>query len=128
MRSLTVLFAIFLVFVVFAANLGLAGALFGILYSFPNGDKLGHFLLFGLLALLAALGFSLSRARLGFWRPLNSALLIALVVTLEELSQIFLANRSFDLIDLLASFAGIFLFSEIGARLRRNPQPPVQSR
>lgn len=132
MRRLTVLFAIFLVFVVITANLGVVGDLFGWLVDYPHGDKVGHFALYGILALIVALGFSISRARLGFWHPLKSTLLIAAIAILEEISQFFFIYRSPDLIDLLAGLAGIFLFSEIGAwlraiRIRRNSQPPVQS-
>jgi VanZ family protein len=44
------------------------------------------------------------------------------VITLEELSQLFLANRRFSLLDLLANYAGIWLFGELGVMMRKRLQ------
>jgi hypothetical protein len=55
--------------------------------------------------------------------PLKSSLVIAALVTLEEISQIAMSNRTFDLLDLIAGLVGIFLFGEIGARLTHKFHP-----
>jgi VanZ family protein len=82
------------------------------LYDFPNGDKIGHFLLMGLL------GFVLN------WTALASdvdkkpasvvwavSLPLSFFVTLEEISQKFFPHRTFSLLDLLFGYAGIAFFA-----------------
>ncbi|MCA1850313.1 MAG: VanZ family protein [Acidobacteria bacterium] len=113
MKWLTSLYALFLSAVVFLAAQGEYQFLFRFVRSMPLGDKLGHFFLMGLASLLVNLAlscrtFSALRKRflLGTW-------LVLLLVTVEELTQLFLAYRSFDLVDLLFDAAGIFLFGRL---------------
>lgn len=116
-RFLALLFALFLLCIILAANLGIGRRTLGLVYNFPYGDKIAHFLLFGVLSLLAGLSFSTRRVRLLDIPLLKSSLVIAALITLEEILQIPLARRDFDLIDLTAGLAGVFLFGELGARL-----------
>ncbi len=118
-RRAAILFALFLVLVIVLANTGQVGAVFGWLYAFPYGDKAGHFLLMGMLSLLVSLGFPTGRVSILSLKQLKSSLVIALVVTLEEISQAFFPERSASAFDLTASLAGIFLFGEAGAWLRQ---------
>ena len=81
------------------------------LYRFPHGDKVGHFLLMGLLS------FFLNRTALASLQDCRPAsvtwrvsLALAFIVTLEELSQQLLPKRTFSLVDLAFSHAGIALF------------------
>lgn len=55
-----------------------------------------------------------------YLRLLKTSLFLGALVTLEEISQLFLVNRTFSLVDLAADYAGIFLFSELGAVLRKH--------
>jgi len=116
-RLLALLFAVFVLFIIITANLGIAGNIFGRVYNFPNGDKIAHFTLFGMLGLLAGLSFPTRRVYLPGIALLKSSLVLGALITLEEISQIAIANRSFDLIDLAASLSGVLLFGEIGTRL-----------
>ena len=50
---------------------------------------------------------------------LVGSLIVALVVTLEEFSQLFIQYRSFDLTDLLFDYAGIFLFGQLAYYLTK---------
>ena len=118
-RWLTAFFVVLLLLIILAADLGLAPAFFNLINSFSFGDKLGHFVLLGLLALLVNLGFPTRRAALLGAPLLTSSLIIAGVITLEEFSQLFLAYRSFSLLDLAANYAGIFLFGELGAAMQK---------
>jgi polysaccharide biosynthesis protein VpsQ len=131
-RILAVLFAAALLVIIASAELGLAQVWFGSLYNFPYGDAVGHLLLLGGLSFLTNLGFPSGR----LIRPplLKTCLVIAGLVTLEELSQLFLPNRTFSFIDLGANYAGIFAFGEIAAALHRRwstakpPSVPSQGR
>lgn len=114
-RWLTLIFALILACIILVANLDLAPALLTPVYAFPNGDKLAHFLLTGTLSLLVSLSFPNRR----FIGMLVSVIFLGLLVTFEEGTQIFLANRNFSLRDLAANYAGILLFGELGAAVRR---------
>lgn len=114
---ITIGFIILLIGIVIGANTGFAG--FRGFYDVPGGDKLGHFLLIGTLAFLVNASLRARRIRLGPLHPLLGSLLVALVVTAEEFSQIFLVHRSFDLLDLTADFAGILILGRLGAYLSR---------
>ncbi len=103
MKYLAAAFAIFILAVVLLADQGrLPGFLYA-LYDFPYGDKLGHFLLMGGLALLANLALGQRSPRLRLLVTLG----IAALVALEELSQELFLTRHADLLDLAASLCGI---------------------
>ena len=52
---------------------------------------------------------------------LSIGLILALLIALEEFSQKFFSTRSFDFIDLLASYAGIVTFAIPGSLLEKTP-------
>ena len=87
--------------VVYCADRGMLWMLYDWFEKHPGADKVGHFFLFGSLA------YVLTRALGG--RFLLGGLLVAVGVTLEECSQIWIPSRSFDLKDLAANYAGIAL-------------------
>lgn len=45
--------------------------------------------------------------------------ILALLIGLEEFSQIFFPNRSFDLVDLAFSYLGVFFFSWLALRIKQ---------
>jgi hypothetical protein len=51
MKWLTILFTLFIILIIFLANTGNLGIL-AILYRVPFADKVGHFILYGILVLL----------------------------------------------------------------------------
>ena len=115
-RIIFVLFAAFIAWAIYMANTGQPNIFIDFVKHTPYGDKVGHFFLMGILALLAnlALGYRrLSLGRVSLW--LGSLLVLAFVVT-EELTQIYIPRRTFDLGDLAADFIGIALFSWLGYR------------
>jgi VanZ family protein len=92
------------------------------LYAYPNGDKLGHFLLIGLLAFLITL--ALPRR----WQ-IPALLLLALVLTSEEFSQRFFSGRHSDWFDLACSLAGMTVFGGLAlwlTRRKRRSSTPVE--
>ena len=91
------------------------------IYDFPNGDKLGHFIFFGLLY------FSITRAFLSSFpsQPrgrvaLSVGLTLALLIALEEWSQQFFPARTFDLVDLFFSYAGVVTFVFLAVYWRKS--------
>ena len=108
MKYASALFFIFIIVVIILADNGSLLPSVRALYRFPNGDKAGHFILFGLL------NFFLSRAFISppAGRPrgrvtVSIGLILALFTGLEEWSQQFFAARTFDLLDLVASYLGL---------------------
>jgi VanZ family protein len=71
---------------------------------------LGHFILMGVFSFLLNMALSSRTVRLWRLEVLKGSLVVALVVTLEEISQLFIRYRSFDTVDLLFDYAGIFSF------------------
>lgn len=111
MKRLAILFGLFIVVIIALANLGKLGIL-GFLNEIPFGDKAGHFILYGILTLLVDLALFRSRPDLSRrLLALRVALILSLLIGLEEFSQQFLSNRSFDLVDLAFSYLGVVFFS-----------------
>jgi VanZ family protein len=119
MKWLTILFIVFIIVVIVFANNGKLGSLHFI-YDFPNGDKAGHFILFGILAFLLdltvfqALPYA-DRKRVA----VMIGLILALLIGLEEFSQKFIPERTCSLFDLLASCVGVFFFSWLALKTKR---------
>jgi len=106
------LFALLMLAIVLAADRRALPGFVMRLYAFPGGDKVGHFVLFGLFALLAAFATGHRRVRVRY-RPRKAFTLpvggnvVALLATLEELTQALFPSRTFSLLDWLATLAGI---------------------
>jgi VanZ family protein len=119
MKNLTILFAAFLLVIVILADAGSLGFL-AFVYSFPYGDKAGHFILFGILSFLLNLTFLRSRP---LWPPKRVAvtvtLILALAIGLEEYSQKFFANRTSSSVDLIFSYAGVTLGAWLAYRMKK---------
>ena len=102
------------------ANTGLLPHSIRRLYDFPYGDKLGHFLLMGMVNFVLCWTLLTSRSRFELvpviWKV---SLTFAFLVTLEEFSQQFFPRRTFSLLDLGFSYLGIFLAALVAWRLKR---------
>ena len=97
------------------------------LLHLPYGDKIGHFVLMGIMSFLVNAALGDARLR---WRGLaarKGSVLVGAVVLFEEVSQLWLEYRAFELADLAADFAGIWVFAELAAhvvaRSERNATP-----
>ena len=109
-KWLTVLFILLLAAIVFAADSGRMPGFVAGLYDFPNGDKVGHFVLMGLLSLLVNLGVLSGPGRRTLRRAITASLVVAGVVALEEFSQRFFLTRNSSWGDFASSLAGIIVF------------------
>lgn len=78
------------------------------MYVFPFGDKVGHFVIYAIFAYLLTWAMPFRRLKLGlFSLPLGIVIAVAFA-TLEEASQLFVARRTPDLLDLLMGYLGIY--------------------
>jgi len=114
-------FSLLMVAITLVANFGYGSDFLSVLSVVPMGlgDKLGHMLLFGTLALLANLA---TRHRSS---PLATAL-VALTACIDEFSQQFLIHRSYDLFDLGASLIGVVVAGTIAAAIAPRWRPEHQ--
>ena len=85
---------------------------FAFVEKVPLGDKIGHFLLMGMFSFLLNLALNVKTFRFIRFEYLSGSLIVFGLVTLEEISQIFISGRTFDLYDLIFDYAGIFIFGE----------------
>lgn len=77
----------------------------------PSGDKIGHFLVYGIMALL--LNYSLRFARVSILRTMvyTGSVVVLSFAIIEEFTQLAFESRTFDYADMAADIAGIAVFS-----------------
>lgn len=110
MKYIAAFFTLFIIIVIVLADRDAIPPFIKVLYDFENGDKLGHFILYGLLNFFITLTFIRALPNRDSNRmALSVGLILALIVTAEEFSQQFFSARTFDLIDLAASFVGLLV-------------------
>jgi VanZ family protein len=108
MKYVSALFLIFIIAVIILADRGSLPPSIRALYRFPNGDKVGHFILFGLLDFFLVRAFLSSYPNQPRGRvTVSISLILALFIALEEWSQQFFSTRTLDLLDLLAGYFGV---------------------
>ena len=121
-KWISVFLLFFVLLVVILADIGKMPRFIKILYNFPNGDKVGHFLLMGFLNFALLWTALASRADM---KPASViwavSLSLAFFVTLEELSQQLFPRRTFSLLDLLFSYAGIAFFGYLASLKKKTP-------
>ena len=99
--------------------------LFSMIRNVPGGDKYGHFLLMGLLSFLLNTSLRCRELDVRATHLLLGSAIVSMAVTLEEVSQIFMQYRSFDLVDLFFDYLGIWVFGKVALYVwaRRNLKP-----
>ncbi len=123
MKYISLLFLIFIILVIVLADNGSIPPFIRALYDFQNGDKLGHFILLGLLNFFITRAFlSAHPSKSRNWVTLSVGLILALGITLEEWSQQFFFTRTFDLIDLLASLLGVLVGGWMALKIKKRPE------
>ncbi len=109
------LFILFFIYVLYAANQGNLPLFIRRIYMFSGGDKVGHIVLLALLTFFSNWLLRLKSIQVAQHHLLVGSLLIFVLISVEEFSQIFIDNRTFDLADLFSSYLGIFL-GDVSAR------------
>jgi len=118
-RVVLVAFILFLMWVILMADSGGARWLFEFVRHIPAGDKVGHFVLYGILSFLVNYVCSCAEFRFGNLRLKKGSVLIMIPVIVEEFTQLFFKTRSFDVLDLVAGALGIWFFGLVAARFLR---------
>ena len=113
------LYILILIVVIFIADHKTYHHLFDILRGIPFGDKIGHFLLIGMLAFVVNVLFACKTVRFYRWQVFLGSLIVMVLVTLEEFSQLFIKYRTFDLGDLAADYLGFFFFTYLATSLNQ---------
>lgn len=118
MKWLAFTFCLFIIGILVLADLGMLDIV-GFVNRIPFGDKIGHFVLYGILTLLIDLAILRSLHHYNRLLVLRVALILALFIGLEEFSQQYFPNRSFDLVDLTFSYLGVIFFSWMALRVKK---------
>lgn len=120
------LYIIILSTIIFIADHKTYHHLFDVIRPIPFGDKIGHFVLIGMLAFVVNALFSCKTIRLYRLQVSLGSLIVTLFVTLEEFSQLFIKYRTFELGDLIADYLGIFLFTYLAMHLNQRSLDRVE--
>lgn len=127
MKILLIVYVFVLAFIIFLAGRRGTSHLLGFVGQIPYGDKLGHFFLMGFFSFLLNLALSAKTLKIGKLNYLLGSLIVLTVVTLEEISQLFIRGRTFDVVDLVFDYLGIFIFGELARMIcRRKLQSNLQ--
>lgn len=114
-KRLVLVYVLFLIVLIILADTGRASILFSIGDQIPQGDKLGHFFLMGFASFLITLSTRGQTMALGKHVVLKGPFWLSIVVTVEEVSQIWISSRGFSLLDLGFDYLGIVAFALLGA-------------
>ncbi|MEM6644262.1 MAG: VanZ family protein [Bacteroidota bacterium] len=109
-------FFFFVLWLIIEADLNRSNFISEIGHSIPWGDKIGHFSLFGILALL--LNTAIRFRQISIFRRkfhLGSVIVFAFAIA-EEFTQIAFSTRTFDLLDMLFDLVGIGVLSSVAFR------------
>lgn len=118
-KILTACYLIILAVIILVADRKSTAYLLDFIRFIPFGDKIGHFLLMGILSCLVNLWLKMRTVGFGKIRYLLGSVIVLGLVTLEEFSQLFIGGRTFDKSDLVANFLGILIFGEIARLIYR---------
>ena len=111
-KILTVVYIVIFAGIIILADIN-GTKYFRFIQYLPYGDKVGHFVLMGFLSLMVNLALRARNFQIWKFKYLLGSLIVTAVVLVEEISQIFIRGRTFDLGDLLFGFVGIVIFGEI---------------
>jgi VanZ family protein len=124
MKYIAILFGLFILLVIVLADTQHLPRFIKVIYDFPYGDKLGHFILYGLLTFFVTMAFmSTFPNRTSKQVALWTGLVLALLIGLEEFSQRYFSSRTFDLIDLSASYLGVIVGGWVAYWLKKRQSP-----
>lgn len=106
---ITAAYISFIILIIVMADMGALNPLIYWIHSMPYGDKVGHFILIGVLSFVVNMSLGATRF---YWlgqSVLKGSLIIFILITLEEFSQLFIASRHFDIGDLFSNYLGILV-------------------
>lgn len=118
-------FIAFIIFMLLSVNLGWNWFFLRWTKFVPFQDKMMHFVFIGLLSFFVNLLLDARRTDFVSTSVLTGSLLIFAITTVEEFSQILLANRNFELLDLLCNVLGILFFGKLAELYVQKSKKPA---
>jgi VanZ family protein len=104
---------LFIAWIIYLANTGQTDVFPMNLAVLPHTDKLGHIVLYGILAAVLGVASDFRRVRLGRFSSDGGAFVATLFACLEEASQFLSPHRTPDALDLGCGFLGIWLAGKL---------------
>ena len=104
-------FFLFISFIIYLADTADYNFAFRVIGSIPNGDKLMHGLLYGVMALLLNYGLNFKSKKIFGFNMQVGAIVVLTFAGLEEITQYWLPSRTCDIFDFVADMVGVTLFS-----------------
>lgn len=109
---LTITTSLFAAWLIYQKDLGVSNDIINYVAAWPNGDKIGHFVLFGSVAFCAVIASRYKKINLGQYLPVYLAsVVVGVLVIIEEISQMWFTTRTFEFADIAANLLGITMFS-----------------
>jgi hypothetical protein len=123
-------FLLVIILIIIAADLGWSGRFFPWVAYVPGQDVTAHFILIGSLAMLVNLALNRRSLRNARRSVQFGSVIVLLVVTIEEFSQLWISTRGFSLYDLSADILGILILggwgsAKLHARFSQGASPPA---
>jgi hypothetical protein len=122
---ITVGFGLVLLSIILLANAGVLHAPMSCINGIPLADAVIHFFLMGVMALLVNICLRGRRFRLGPLGIMLGSVIVAVVVTAEEFSQLLMERRTFSWVDLGADYLGISALGRFSLLLVRKKASPA---
>ena len=95
-RLLLVAFSLFIVWLIYLTNTGQSSDILLVVQHVPYGDKAGHVILAGMLALLVNLALKFRMVGPDKFKFPLGTLITSVIVVLEEWSQRYIPSRTFS--------------------------------
>lgn len=115
------LFFLFICSVIIMADNNSDSILFDFVRALPYGDKLGHILLYGALTTLMVIALKFKTISIHKKKVQLGSILVLGFAFIEEITQLFLVNRTFDLNDIVSDVIGVVVFTVITTRYVNRP-------
>lgn len=117
---IAILFFGLICWTIYQVDKGITPAPVAIVKQIPFGDKVAHFLIYGLFAFVVCFATDFHRTSWMKKEFLTGSALILFFAILEEFTQIAFVTRNFDLIDMLCDVVGVFLFTKLAIWIYRS--------
>ncbi len=110
------IFFLFITWIIVQADLRNDNFIIKIGHAVPLGDKIGHFSLFGVLALLLNMAMGFKRIKIHVRAFHLGSVIVFAFAMVEEFSQLVISSRTFDLVDMVFDLLGIGILSSVAFR------------
>ena len=110
-----ILYFAFICWIIIEADRGELNFFIENVRSIPYGDKIGHVIIYALLAFLLSITLSGTSKRLTatFFKLPVGCLIVLVFAFIEELTQVFFATRTLDVGDIAADVIGVYVASVV---------------